>query len=68
MVDLDGGTHLGLGKLVNSLPYQSETIEFIDYLCLPPKIGPGSPSKEQVTKWLLCQGAAGHQALGLHER
>lgn len=56
VVDLDGRTKLPLGKLGESLPYERTTAKFIGYLSIPPKktrAGPGSPSKEQVRKWLV---------------
>ena len=37
MVDLEGHTQLDLGKLGESLPYESTTAEFISYLSVPPK-------------------------------
>jgi hypothetical protein len=57
VVDLDGRTQVHLGKLTESLPCMGTTAKFIDYLRTPANgAGPGSPSKEQVKKWLvLCK-------------
>lgn len=63
VVDLDGRTQVRLGKLGETLPYERTTSEFISYLRIPPKkTRPGSPSEEQVRKWLVLCTQNTHRA------